>query len=259
MVRLPASEQSRDAVSLVRAAALGTLPRHQYMDRETWTWIAANRPAFVTAPAGDPLQLEIPFDRVAVPATWHQAPATVDSIHGTRHLMRTAVNAVLLAAHLGLPPETRTAALIAGAIHDCRRQHDQDDPGHGARAADWFLGHQNAVTDYFGQPLDGAWPERIATAVALHDIAYEQFGDAQQRQYEGAGPVVDVLKSADALDRYRQPKLKWWPNEDRLRIAPPVWLKSFAYWLVLRSEANHLAGLPSDQSVIAALHREGTA
>jgi hypothetical protein len=258
VVRPSASEQSPDAVSLVRAAALGTLPRHQYMDHETWTWIATNRPAVAAAPSGDPLRLEFPADRVAVPAPWHLEPATVDSIHGTRHLMRTAVNATLLATHLGLPPDARTAALIAGAIHDCRRAHDQDDPGHGARAADWFLGHLNAVTDHFGLPLDGAWPERIATAVALHDIAYEQFGDVEQRQHESAGPIVDVLKAADALDRYRQPKLKWWPNDDRLRIVPPAWLKSFAYRLVLRSEANHLAGFPSDRSVIAALHREGT-
>jgi len=228
------------------------------MDQETWTWIATNRPALAAAPSGDPLPLEIPVDPVAIPATWHLEPATVDSIHGTRHLMRTAANAALLATHLGLPPEARNAAVVAAAIHDCRRIHDQDDPGHGARAAEWFLGHLNAVTDHFDLRLDGVWPECIATAMALHDIAYEQFGDAQQRQYESAGPIVDVLKTADALDRYRLPKLKWWPRDDRLRMPPPAWLKSFAYRLVLRSEANHLAGFPSDRSVIAALHREGT-
>src|SRR5437762_8794281 len=98
-------------MSLVRAAALGILPRHQYMDHETWTWIAAKRPA-LTTPTGDLPPLGAPADRLAIPASWHLVSATLDSIHGTRHLMRTGVTAALLAAHLGLPPQARDATVV---------------------------------------------------------------------------------------------------------------------------------------------------
>jgi hypothetical protein len=51
-----------------------------------------------------------------------------------------------------------------------------------------------------------------------------------------ASRAVDIVKTADALDRYRLPKLKWWINDSYLRCLPPDWIKRTAYDLVVASE-----------------------
>jgi hypothetical protein len=252
------SAPSRDgAISLVLAAAQDSLPPHQYMDPETVTWIAANRPDFAIDQVWDVPRLKLPLAQLAIPASWHLTPATVDSIHGTRHLMRTAAHAALLASQQGLDRETCLAAAVGGAIHDCRRQHDQNDRGHGARAAEWFREHTGMVLDHFGLRRADLDVDQLVAAVELHDVPYEQFDDRQKQQYAAGSDLVDVLKTADALDRYRLPKLKWWLRDEYLRLPPPIWLKALAYRLVLRSEASHLFGVPSDHSVATALAHEG--
>lgn len=242
---------------LAGAAGQGSLPSFQYVDREMVSWIAVHRPEFAVEQIWDVPRVGLPVADVAVPGGWLVAPAMVDSAHGVRHLMRAAVYAALLAVHCGLGRDACVAAAVAGAVHDCRRLHDLDDPGHGARAAAWLRQNSGMVVDHFG--LGGGLfdVDLVATAVELHEVPYELFDEVQVQRYGAVRDVVDVVKTADALDRYRLPRLAWWPREEHLRLTPPTWLKALAYRLVLRSEASHVFGVPSDRSVAAALAQEG--
>lgn len=167
--------------SLVELAALRRLPGHQYMDRATAEWIAAHRPA---ARSHSPRAVLRPVTRALVrraglPHDWLAEPRLADSIHGVRHGLRTAALAAVLAEASGLGAEETAVAVVAAAVHDCRRHHDRDDPGHGARAADWLTAHADTVWDRFGLgPPRPANLFRAATAVRLHDVPYGEFAPA---------------------------------------------------------------------------------
>jgi len=250
------------ADSLVALAERKQLPFHQFMDAATVDWIAAHR-----------LQVPIHDERLdpalgeharwllsmtALPASWFAEPQVADSIHGLRHGMRTAAYAALLAEQAGLEEHLSSALVIAAAIHDCQRLHDKDDTGHGARAAAWLDAHAGLVADHFRVSAgitDKFW--QAAIAVRLHDIPYQTFAPVNEAEYVQAKLASDLLKAADALDRYRLPKLKWWPNPSHLRIALPAHLQSFAYELVLETERAHLDGLSSAAAVEHALSGRG--
>ena len=248
--------------SLIAMAERKQLPRHQFMDAATIEWIAAHRPVL---PVGGEIVLRVApaharrlLALAAIPRTWFAEPRLADSIHGLRHGMRTAVYAALLAGIAGLG-ENLTSALIVGAVvHDCRRLHDQDDTGHGARAAAWLETHIGPVTDHFGVGGDVVREFRqAAIAVRLHDIPYGDFGPAGEMKRQEAQRATDLLKAADALDRYRLPKLKWWPDARHLRVPLPPHLQRFAYELVLETERAHVEGMSSEVATIQALSARG--
>ncbi|WP_079046142.1 hypothetical protein [Carbonactinospora thermoautotrophica] len=248
--------------SLVALAERKQLPRHQYMDATTVGWITAHRPSFRTA--RDPeLPALRPFARrllplTGLPLTWYAEPRLADSIHGVRHAMRTAALAALLAETRKLGTEETVTLIVAAAVHDCRREHDQDDRGHGERGARWLLRSAAMVLEHFGLPNNQ--PERIrqaAVAIRLHEIPYAEFTPVDETDHATARTVSDLLKTADALDRYRLPKLKWWPDDRFVRVVAPDRLKEFAFDLVVRSESAYAAGIGSTESVITALTDRG--
>lgn len=247
--------------SLVALAELKQLPRHQFMDAATVEWIAANRPAL---PLDGEVVLSLPdYARrllavTAIPGTWFAEPRLIDSIHGLRHGMRTAAYVALLTEKAGLGEQLSSALIIVAALHDCRRLHDQDDTGHGARAAAWLESHAAPVADHFGVwagTMREFW--QAATAVRLHDIPYEDFGSAGESEWHQARQATDLLKAADALDRYRLPKLKWWPDARYLRVPLPAQFQRFAFELVLETERAHLDGRSSAAAIMQALSARG--
>jgi len=92
----------------------------------------------------------------------------------------------------------------------------------------------------------------IAAAIELHEIPYDTFTLGQQELYRTNTLLVDVLKTADALDRYRLPKLKWWINDEHLRLRPSLSLKQIAFTVVATSEGNFLKQSDSHASVRSA-------
>lgn len=58
--------------------------------------------------------------------------------HGVGHWQGVADQAIWLAEELGWGREERVFAFVFGATHDCRRENDDWDPEHGARAAQWL-------------------------------------------------------------------------------------------------------------------------
>jgi hypothetical protein len=241
--------------SLVTLAAQRRLPRHQTMDVATLQWIKSNRPQNFPD-----TQVEHPPIKVAryaiVPSSWFAVSNQTDSIHGQRHGARVAILAAQLARVGDLPVKETLEAVIAAALHDCRRLHDQDDPGHGKRAASWFIERQENVIAHLPPEAKDVRRYAIAAAIELHDVPYSEFDDLQTRRYEATQSIADIVKTADALDRYRLPKLKWWPNSDHIRLIPPRWLHRYAFDLVLKTEGYRLGGLSSQRSIVDTLNEE---
>jgi hypothetical protein len=221
------------------------LPAHQPMDRMTLEWIADSRPVnFDATPS-----LPRPGTMLVPERSWFAAPRLADSHHGIRHNARVSLLAALLAEEHGLDGDDIAAVCAAGAVHDCRRLDDRDDPGHGQRAAAWFLRHTATVTGLLRREVPAASLRRAAEAIAVHDVPYDRFTAQQERTYRDAPHLVDVLKAADCLDRYRLPLRRWWPDLTRLRIPVPDWLPPAAFTLVVYSEQAALDGATHQQAL----------
>ncbi|MFJ9719955.1 HD domain-containing protein [Streptomyces sp. NPDC101213] len=208
------------------------------MDQMTLQWIANSRPVnFDAAPS-----LPRPGLMLVPEPDWFVTPRLSASNHGIRHNARVSLLAALLAEEQGLNSDDIAAACVAGAVHDCRRLDDREDPGHGQRAASWFRAHTSTVTGALGREVPEASLQRAAEAVAVHDVPYGRFTARQERAYRDAPHLVDVLKAADCMDRYRLPLQRWWPDTTRLRIPVPDWMSPAAFALVVRSEQAALDG-----------------
>lgn len=246
------------ADSLVELAARKQLPYHQFTDHATVRWIEANRPDVPDTPAPElPGTSQRLLYRSGIPVAWMAEPKLADSLHGIRHAMRTAALAALLAEATGLSEDDTATLVLAATVHDCRRLHDKEDRGHGARAAVWLTDNADAVWAHFHL---AATPQRIdaaSTAVRLHEVPYAAFTADDAADHARTQHITDLLKSADSLDRYRLPKLSWWPDSSLIRTAVFNELRATAFELVVASETAHLAGFDSAESVFKALKQRG--
>ncbi|MFF2953036.1 hypothetical protein ACFVVU_17020 [Kitasatospora sp. NPDC057965] len=232
--------------TLRELAEAGRLANHQAMDRPTLDWIARNRPAGARVPASLPHR-----PAPLVPdAAWFARKGTASSIHGVLHGARVATLLQLLAHHHDVDPARARALATAAACHDGRRLDDRADPGHGRRAADWLTANGHLVTTVLGR---SPTPEAIM-AVALHDVPHEAFAGSEAEAYRRHRLAVDLLKAADALDRYRLPLARWWPDLRRLRLPVPDWAPPLAHDLVVRSEQARLDGATDAHAIELALH-----
>ncbi|MFE0421572.1 hypothetical protein [Streptomyces sp. NPDC058953] len=281
------STTSVDGHSLTEQAALRRLPEHQYTDRATVEWIAAHRPAAPRSPRVVPRPATRALVRRAgLPPAWLAEPRLADGVHGVRHCLRTAALAAVLAEASGLDAGTTATAVVAAAVHDCRRRHDRDDRGHGERAADWLTERADTVWGHFGLPAPP--PDvvaRAAAAVRLHDVPYAAFGTdtgtgtgpgapgvpgapaapapaaaartaaalADYHRDPATAAVCDVVKAADALDRYRLPRTSWWPDARQVRLPAFDAFRNLAFTLVVDSERARIAGAGSTAAVLSAL------
>lgn len=231
------SRPPQPAATLRELAKQRRLPAHQVMDQGTLDWIAANPPPSLAAPS-----LPRPAVMLLPEVDWFADPRLADSIHGVRHNARVSWLATVLAMDQGLDGDDAAALCMAAQVHDCRRLDDRDDGGHGQRAALWLLRNPDVATSAPGRDLPSGTLHRAAAAVALHDVSHEVFTQAQHRTYRQFPHVIDLLKAADCLDRYRLPLRHWWPDLTRLRIPVPAWLPPVAHRLVVLSEQAALDG-----------------
>jgi hypothetical protein len=171
--------------------------------------------------------------------------------------MRTAALTAVLAEANGFDDTDTATAIIAAAVHDCRRRHDQGDSGHGSRAAVWLAANADEVWGHFGLAASPQQVVPAASAVRLHDIPYEVFTAQNTSDHTSAGHIADVVKAADALDRYRLPKLTWWPDSRHVREPAFDQFRALAFDLVLVSERAHLAGASGEAAVRRSLTGKG--
>jgi len=171
--------------------------------------------------------------------SWFTSQKIKKGIHGLRHILRVSIN--LKALLLMTENKIRTNLLIAASLHDLRRIKDRNDPNHGHRTAKWFVKNYNIIGKKYKVQFSNEDIDEIATLINLHNYDYQDLNN-MDKYWKFAGGI-DALKAADALDRYRLPKLKWWPNDKFLKLKPSTKLKALSFNLFLLSETLSLFGL----------------
>lgn len=233
------------SVPLFRLAETGKLPPHQFMDWETLYWIIENAPRFsrkkTKFPSREFLESFLPSHG------WFLKRNGLDSLHGMRHLLRVAVNATLVARERSYRGDIRNLT-IASVLHDVRRKDDKGDPAHGKRAAEWFRKNRILIEKRFRVRLDKKSADAIYWAIYFHELPIDEF--SQKETYRHFKEEIDIVRAADALDRYRLPKTKWWINDKKLKMRIPLYLKNAAFGMTVRSEESFLNGAGSEESVL---------
>lgn len=238
-------------MSLVSLAEQGNLPQFQFIDKDTLCWIRKNKPSFQPVSIGKRFLPLIKSDtlRFTPSRLWFLRKEGIDSIHGIRHTMRVIANlSYLLQENKIIDQLLMRKVFIAASLHDLRRKNDKGDQGHAKRAADWFSSNTKEILRFFKVGLGKKDVKDVTNAILLHESPYSQFRG--QCTYKASREVVDLLKSADALDRYRLPKLKWWIDDNYLALIPSDKAKKFAYTLVLSSESLFLKTNESIKSIL---------
>lgn len=181
-------------------------PKQQFLDQESVNWLREHaKPQPVSVHDLTPAFRPLPADWLELQGDWFLQEDSAFGIHGIRHLWRVAVFAwVLLQMYYPsmFADDTVHDFIWAAHLHDIRRQDDNADPEHGERTADWII-----------EQFPSLSPD-VVTAVRLH--VADQLTDLLS---DDTLIFTQVLKTADALDRYRLPKKKWWPDPNRLPLA----------------------------------------
>lgn len=219
------------------------------MDQETLNWICAHRPRFRKYQQKKIKLTHAQFSSLPLKRKWFLEPRIINGIHGIRHALRVSIYAGILAASFGLSQKEQGAVAIAALLHDIRRKNDKGDVNHATRCASWLRAHSSDVSYLRFIATDQR--VSILAAIKLHEIPYEGIVDSSE--YKKNRWIVDMLKTADALDRYRLPKLKWWINDVYLKIKPSERLRALAFDLTTISEQLFLHGASNRDAVSLAL------
>lgn len=219
----------------------------QFMDLETVDWIEAQS---IDGEVVDRMLLSDKdielLETLAPQRSYFLNNVNYDSIHGVRHIMRVMVNAILVGQLLGVAYQD---SVVAASIHDLRRLNDRRDAGHGRRAVDWFTENIDTLPTHAKLLRDAGV---IHNSVRYHDTNYEDIPPAVLTAYK---QPIDILKAADALDRYRQPNMQWWPNMQYVEIKEVARLCGIAKELVICSERLALTGTEPAHAVLVAARR----
>ncbi len=236
-------------MSLIGLAIQKQLPQFQYMDEETLGWIKENKPKLQNWSYRANL-FNYPFNsQQPLHTSWFYEPKIMDGIHGTRHAIRVSIYANALAKILNLSTQTQQIIIMTALLHDVRRKNDNEDPEHGMRCAEWI--ESNFLNIDCLKTGDTDLLSSIKVAIKLHEVDYNLM--SKYIAYQKNSMIVDILKTADALDRYRLPKLKWWIDDKFLKLKPSDEFKAFAFDLIITSEKRFLQGNKSEASIIRAL------
>lgn len=141
--------------------------------------------------------------------------AATKSLHGELHAYRVGLLSGILALTYKMQLEP---CIIAGLYHDIARINDKSDHGHGGRSAARALS--------LGLIPNSLPAESITQAIVSHDLSAKR-----------EDPCSRILKTADALDRFRLPKTRWWPDIGLMPITPSTNLLALAFILVIASES----------------------
>jgi hypothetical protein len=235
---------------LFELAADGQLPRHQIMDLATACWIAQHAPSFLLSwPPTTRRAVRAVLDCIVedvdslFPSHRHYlSPFLAGSIHGRRHAARVGIYSRWLVSLLDV--SCPKALFMASIFHDVRRIDDGADPGHGTRAAEYMelaLKTQEHPSDFLS-----------ALAMArFHEVEWYHIPGEIIQTY---GSELAVFKAADALDRFRLPKARWWPHPDKL-LSEAHCLVAFAAFITVAHEIAALQGHAETDALSLALCR----
>lgn len=244
-------------VSLIKLIQTGKLPLNQFMDLETVNWIKKHRPSFnICTP---PIDFEANLNEYLselkkyIPdPNWFLVLKKKDSIHGMRHILRVVFHSI----HLTLLHETQSSrffknCLVASSLHDLRRKNDLMDLYHGKRAARWFKKNISLIENQFEIHLSEEDIKAIYHSMSFHDLPNDSI--IKHKKYEQYKSLTDILKTADALDRYRLPSVRLWFKDKYVSVIPSDFSKCMAFQLVVTSETKFLNGVTNINSVFHAI------
>lgn len=224
--------------SLIILAEEKLLPDHQFMDIETLNWIKENPSKGYNSKGELPTITSELIELITLYSpepSWFLNKNSIDTIHGTRHILRCMTHVILLCKRLGLNKAIMLETLIATSLHDLRRFNDKGDENHGKRASEWFRDNFPIIESKW-LVLKDLNKKNISEIIEHHEVPYLPFEQSPSITLNG----IDVLKTADALDRFRQPKLKWRIDEKYLKLHPIQSEMNFAYKFVIESESEYL-------------------
>jgi hypothetical protein len=228
------------------------------MDERTLDWIESHEDSlFSEGPAiasGDEsfnaASVLMTIDQFAARREWYSIPSLADSIHGLRHTLRVIALSHVVVRTLATG-SVEPDVYVAASLHDLRRENDRQDPDHGTKAALWWLGNMSTICETYG--VHNVDKERVSSAIRFHEIPGENLSSRDIPIYNMYNCDIDTLKLADALDRYRLPKAKWWIDDSKVRIKPSPSLRHFAFRLMARSERHFLRGISAQEAVRSAV------
>ncbi|MDE5688060.1 MAG: hypothetical protein K2I18_05475 [Paramuribaculum sp.] len=122
-------------------------------------------------------------------------------VHGMNHYERVLFHVLTVGQDIFGDDEEALEALAQAAVwHDSRRQDEELDTGHGARAAVYY-------TDYCRAHPDVRFHDEVPYLMRYHDLDDSVGQAAIKKGFGGNAPRVlkmyEVFKDADALDRWR--------------------------------------------------------
>lgn len=243
---------TRIKMSLIELAKKDKLPKHQYIDAPTLKWAKQNGQELLDYKidfASDVFFELKRFDKYLPPSEWFEKEKVMKGIHGFRHIMRVCVNSKLLLSELEKESDN---LLIAASLHDVRRVFDREDSKHGVRAANWFEENVGQIEDYYEVNLSPEDVKEIYYAIKFHAFDYQKLSDSEE--YKNSKTIVDLLKTADSLDRFRLPKLKWWIDKEYLKIEPSREIIAFGFKAFFYSEKFALSGVEDLKSIKKAIN-----
>jgi len=151
-----------------------------------------------------------------------------ESIHGRSHLTRVVIENISM--------ERKIPLLIAAGMHDVARVDDREDPGHGARAAEW-LKNNLEVFEKRGIRITPQQLEEIMVLCTYHEVPDEKIPQEVREQY---GQSLQLLKHADLLERFRLPSIDWWPKVEFMANGEVKKLLPLSKYFVQKSEIEML-------------------
>lgn len=211
-------------------------PKHQFHDKSSIQWIINNKPQ--NLPNKYFLNIK-PIKKVenlkpwkVIKSSWFQNNLIKNGIHGFRHCCRVAIYSLFLTQkyYKEIKKDKEIESIMfASLIHDCRRKNDNNDFFHGERSANWLKKNKNILPKRLKNFLN-----LIIFLVSNHDKPYKDVkNDFFYKEFKN---FLDIIKTADALDRYRFPRSDWWINLKIVPIKPPKSFMSFAFDFCVKSE-----------------------
>lgn len=203
----------------------------QILDVSTIDWLKENQEfkevnIFEIKKAFKPLDKNL-FINLAPHSNWFNNSSRRLSIHGESHALRVILFTYILCSLKNI--KNYEKYLVAASIHDVARISDNEDLEHGKRASKWFLDNLDIFCNLSKEDI-----EEISESVTYHDINYENIpSSALSKSRE----MIDIIKCADALDRFRLPKEGWWPKKEFFKIDLPERLFDLANKLVYETES----------------------
>jgi len=210
-------------------------PIHQFHDEISLDWIIKNKPKIFKKNYILKDEFIRKIDKIKpweiLSDDWFVNNLIRDGIHGFRHVCRVAIYSVSLVLnnYKNTPKEEIDSLIFSGLLHDCRRENDSTDLGHGKKSAIWLSKNQDLLPEY----LLKFFPA-IRFSIYVHNDSYKNIRTL--KNYQKFKKFVDVLKTADALDRYRFPRSDWWISPNFISLKPTIEEMAFAFDFVLISE-----------------------